>query len=157
MRTSTRSSMLISILFLVLVRRFSVTALQASFSADVKRSASRRTSYHLHWRTSSDGWGCALRSAGCPAGTTSCSADRPSSHRPSGSTEGTRTSAGPHSSSPGAASARTAIRFCKVPTQGFHNDSNFVNYRISQELIRRWDSERELLRSVPGSYPNSLK
>jgi len=27
----------------------------------------------------------------------------------------------------------------------------------SQELIRRWDSERELLRSAPGSYPNSLK
>jgi len=26
-----------------------------------------------------------------------------------------------------------------------------------QELIRRWDSERELLRSAPGSYPNSLK
>jgi len=26
-----------------------------------------------------------------------------------------------------------------------------------QELIRRWDSERELLRSVSGSYPNSLK
>jgi len=26
-----------------------------------------------------------------------------------------------------------------------------------QELIRRWDSERELLRSVPGSYSNSLK
>jgi len=26
-----------------------------------------------------------------------------------------------------------------------------------QELIKRWDSERELLRSAPGSYPNSLK
>ena len=26
-----------------------------------------------------------------------------------------------------------------------------------QELIRRWDSKRELLRSAPGSYPNSLK
>jgi len=26
-----------------------------------------------------------------------------------------------------------------------------------QELIRRWDSERELLCSTPGSYPNSLK
>jgi len=26
-----------------------------------------------------------------------------------------------------------------------------------QELIRRWDSERELLGSAPGSYPNSLK
>jgi len=26
-----------------------------------------------------------------------------------------------------------------------------------QELIRRWHSERELLRSSPGSYPNSLK
>ena len=26
-----------------------------------------------------------------------------------------------------------------------------------QEFIRRWDSERELLRSAPGSYPNSLK
>jgi len=26
-----------------------------------------------------------------------------------------------------------------------------------QELIRKWDSERELLRSAPGSYPNSLK
>jgi len=23
-----------------------------------------------------------------------------------------------------------------------------------QELITRWDSERELLRSAPGSYPN---
>ena len=29
-------------------------------------------------------------------------------------------------------------------------------YKV-QELIRRWDSERELLCSVPGSYPNSLK
>ena len=29
--------------------------------------------------------------------------------------------------------------------------------QIKQELIRRWDSERELLRSAPGSYPNSLK
>jgi len=28
---------------------------------------------------------------------------------------------------------------------------------IIQELISRWDSERELLRSAPGSYPNSLK
>ena len=28
---------------------------------------------------------------------------------------------------------------------------------VIQELIRRWDSERELLRSAPGSYPNSLK
>jgi len=28
---------------------------------------------------------------------------------------------------------------------------------LLQELIRRWDSERELLRSAPGSYPNSLK
>jgi len=28
---------------------------------------------------------------------------------------------------------------------------------IKQELIRRWDSERELLRSAPGSYSNSLK
>jgi len=27
----------------------------------------------------------------------------------------------------------------------------------SQELITRWDSERELLRSAPWSYPNSLK
>jgi len=26
-----------------------------------------------------------------------------------------------------------------------------------QELIRRWDSERELLCSTPGRYPNSLK
>ena len=26
-----------------------------------------------------------------------------------------------------------------------------------QELTRRWDSERELLRSMPGSYPNLLK
>ena len=26
-----------------------------------------------------------------------------------------------------------------------------------QKLIRRWDSERELLRSAPMSYPNSLK
>jgi len=30
-----------------------------------------------------------------------------------------------------------------------------ANY--TQKLIRRWDSERELLRSAPGSYPNSLK
>ena len=30
-----------------------------------------------------------------------------------------------------------------------------VHYR--QELIRRWDSERELLRSARGSYPKSLK
>jgi len=28
---------------------------------------------------------------------------------------------------------------------------------IQQELIRRWDRERELLRSAPRSYPNSLK
>jgi len=28
---------------------------------------------------------------------------------------------------------------------------------LKQELIRRWDSERELLRSAPGSYLNSLK
>jgi len=28
---------------------------------------------------------------------------------------------------------------------------------VKQECIRRWDSERELLRSAPGSYPNSLK
>jgi len=28
---------------------------------------------------------------------------------------------------------------------------------VKQELTRRWDSERELLRSAPGSYPNSLK
>jgi len=28
---------------------------------------------------------------------------------------------------------------------------------ILQELIRRWDSERELLRSASGSYQNSLK
>jgi len=27
---------------------------------------------------------------------------------------------------------------------------------VNQELIKRWDSERELLRSAPGSYPNSL-
>jgi len=26
-----------------------------------------------------------------------------------------------------------------------------------QELIRRWDTERELLRSAPRSYPSSLK
>jgi len=31
---------------------------------------------------------------------------------------------------------------------------NIINV---QELIRRWDSERELLRSAPGSYSNSLK
>jgi len=29
--------------------------------------------------------------------------------------------------------------------------------QVAQELIRRWDSESELLRSAPGSYPNSLK
>jgi len=28
---------------------------------------------------------------------------------------------------------------------------------VRQELISRLDSERELLRSAPGSYPNSLK
>ena len=28
---------------------------------------------------------------------------------------------------------------------------------LKQELSRRWDSERELSRSAPGSYPNSLK
>jgi len=28
---------------------------------------------------------------------------------------------------------------------------------LKQELIRRWDSERELLRSTSGRYPNSLK
>ena len=39
--------------------------------------------------------------------------------------------------------------------------SNFGNpmwlNKYQQEVIRRWDSERELLRSAPGSYPNSLK
>jgi len=30
-------------------------------------------------------------------------------------------------------------------------------WQCTQELIRRWDSERELLHSAPGSYPNSLK
>ena len=29
--------------------------------------------------------------------------------------------------------------------------------QAQQELISRWDSECELLRSVPGSYPNSMK
>jgi len=29
--------------------------------------------------------------------------------------------------------------------------------QVIQELISRWDSERELLRSAPGRYPNSLK
>jgi len=28
---------------------------------------------------------------------------------------------------------------------------------LLQELITRWDSEREVLRSAPGSYPSSLK
>jgi len=32
-----------------------------------------------------------------------------------------------------------------------------VQHITTQELIRRWDSGRELLRSSPGSYPNSLK
>jgi len=32
-----------------------------------------------------------------------------------------------------------------------------ISFSCWQELIRRWDSERELLRSAPGSYPNSLK
>jgi len=32
----------------------------------------------------------------------------------------------------------------------------FLN-QSTQELIRRWDIQRELLRSAPGSYPNSLK
>jgi len=36
------------------------------------------------------------------------------------------------------------------------NDLFCVEWDV-QELIRRWDSERELLRSAPGSYPNSLK
>jgi len=30
-------------------------------------------------------------------------------------------------------------------------------HHVLQELIRRWDSERELLRSAPRSYQNSLK
>jgi len=33
---------------------------------------------------------------------------------------------------------------------------NFLTHE-QQELISRWDSERELLRSAPGRYPNSLK
>jgi len=33
----------------------------------------------------------------------------------------------------------------------------FFGRPIVQELIRRWDSERELLRSTSGRYPNSLK
>jgi len=32
-----------------------------------------------------------------------------------------------------------------------------VIHKITQELIRRWDSESELLRSAPGCYPNLLK
>jgi len=28
---------------------------------------------------------------------------------------------------------------------------------LKQELIRRWDGEREFLRSTPGRYANSLK
>jgi len=37
-------------------------------------------------------------------------------------------------------------------TQGGHNEKE-----LQLELIRREDSESELLRSAPGSYPNSLK
>ena len=33
----------------------------------------------------------------------------------------------------------------------------FIGRPIIQEVIRRRDSESELLRSAPGSYPNSLK
>ena len=35
--------------------------------------------------------------------------------------------------------------------------SRGVAKKLRQELIRRWDSERELLRSTPGRYANSLK
>jgi len=34
---------------------------------------------------------------------------------------------------------------------------HYISYKKLQELIRRWDSELELLRSTPGRYPNSLK
>jgi len=33
----------------------------------------------------------------------------------------------------------------------------FAAEKDRQELIRRWDSERELLRSAPRKLPNSLK
>jgi len=36
-------------------------------------------------------------------------------------------------------------------------DTTAIGTCREQELIRRWDSERELLRSAPGSYPNLLK
>jgi len=41
----------------------------------------------------------------------------------------------------------------------FHGQTTWTECRITeeQELIRRWDSERELLCSAPGSYLNSLK
>ena len=38
-----------------------------------------------------------------------------------------------------------------------HCEKSLSRSMILQELIRRWDSERELLRSAPGSYPKSLK
>jgi len=33
----------------------------------------------------------------------------------------------------------------------------YIKSLLVQELIRRWDSERELLRSAPRKLPNSLK
>jgi len=65
--------------------------------------------YHLGWRRCSDGWGCELHSAGCLAGSLSCSAVRALSVRPSGSTAGTQTSADPRSDSPGEASAQPTV------------------------------------------------
>ena len=41
--------------------------------------------------------------------------------------------------------------------QACHSVDSYISQSLfKQELIRRWDSKRELLRSVPRSYPNSL-
>jgi len=61
-----------------------------------------------------------------------------------------------------------ALIYSKAPTMKLPNFVPFwkprrflwrrdPHTRNKQELISRWDNERELLRSTPGSYPNSLK
>jgi len=43
----------------------------------------------------------------------------------------------------------------RILDSGYGVDVIYLDYK--QEVIRRWDSERELLSSAPESYPNSLK
>jgi len=49
------------------------------------------------------------------------------------------------------------LLYVSFGSTSLHRRWNYFPAFDEQELIRRWDSERELLRSAPGSYPNSLK